>query len=113
MNFNLRKPCGNCPFRTDRPHQKGWLGKDRARGIAEQQGTFPCHKTTSATLGDRHNPSKEQQCAGMLIMLEHMGRPNQIMRIAERLGRYDRSQLDMAAPVFTDTASFVNWHGDN
>lgn len=35
MMFKLKAPCKNCPFRKDKPHQKGWLGSERAREIYE------------------------------------------------------------------------------
>jgi hypothetical protein len=35
-----------------------------------------------------------------MILLEKLGRPNQWMRIGERLGLYDPRQLKMDAPVF-------------
>lgn len=45
MNFNITTPCKNCPFRTDKKHQKGWLGAARAAGIIESivdlQQSFP------------------------------------------------------------------------
>ena len=46
VNFNLKRPCANCPFRTDiRP----FLRRDQAQQIADslldQQQTFACHKT--------------------------------------------------------------------
>lgn len=113
MKFNLKKPCANCPFRTDRPEQKGWLGRGRAQGIANTTGTFSCHKTTEATLGDKHASDKEQQCAGFLIMREHMQEPNQMMRIAERLGMYNHTQLDMAAPVFDHSSKFIAFHSND
>ena len=40
--FKLKAPCKDCPFRKDKPHQKGWLGSGRAKeiyeNIAEQDG---------------------------------------------------------------------------
>lgn len=113
MKFNLKKPCANCPFRNDIPKQQGWLGEDRAQGIVDSiidlQQSFPCHKTTDL---DGERSGKEQHCAGALIMLEHIERPNQMMRISERLGMYDRTQLEMDAPVFDDPVDFVAWHGE-
>lgn len=115
MNFNITTPCKNCPFRSDKPLQKGWLGAARAAGIIESivdlQQSFPCHKTTEATLGNRALPENQQHCAGASILLEKIERPNQMMRIAERLRLYDRSGLDMEAPVFDDPATFIAWHG--
>lgn len=67
-------------------------------------GEFPCHKT--AKLVDNEDGPSEfiatkssTHCAGALIFLEKRDAPHQMMRIAERLGMYDRTQLDMAADV--------------
>jgi hypothetical protein len=102
VKFDLKKPCANCPFRSD---IKFWLRLDRVEeildSITQQQQTFACHKTTQHDDDGEHVPrSKEQHCAGALIMLERMNKPNQMMRISERLGMYDRHGLDMTAPVF-------------
>lgn len=109
MKFELTKPCKDCPFRTD--CLKGWLGRGRAIEIAHSltalQQSFPCHKTTEETGNPKNG---EQHCAGALIMLEHMEKPNQMMRIAERLRFYDRFKLKMSAPVFTDTDEFIDHH---
>lgn len=115
MNFNMKKPCANCPFRNDKPEQDGWLGEDRAEEIAASitvhQQSFPCHKTTidSGEYG-RDAGKDSEHCAGALIMLEKMDRPNQMMRISERLGMYDRNALDMDSPVFDNSYEFVEAH---
>lgn len=50
--------------------------------------------------------SKEhREMCGALILLEKMRRPSQMMRIAARLGIYDRSKLDMRAPVYATFAA--------
>lgn len=115
MDFTMRKPCARCPFRTDcRP---GWLGYGRALeiadGVTRRQGTFACHETTvdsPAGDGSRVEGPKARHCAGAMILLEKIGRPNQMMRIMERLGFYDHTRLDMAAPVFDTPAAFVRHH---
>lgn len=108
MNFDLIQPCADCPFRTDRPFQKGWLGAERAKDITdsilEKDGTFACHKTTHL------HDSKWQHCAGATIMCEANDKPNQMMRISERLGCYDRHKVKMDSPVFTDPDEFGEWH---
>ena len=53
---NVKKPCGNCPFRKD--SMKGWLGRDRMTQITSDT-SFTCHKTTSPRL----------QCAGHMLLL--------------------------------------------
>jgi hypothetical protein len=42
---------------------------------------------------------KSPHCAGALIFLEKLDSPHQMMRICERIGYYDRTKLDMTAPV--------------
>jgi len=103
MNFNLKKPCSNCPFRRD--SMKGWLGEDRAQEISHdittEQKTFSCHKTNDLDEnGDIIETKKTEYCAGALILLEKLELPNQMMRIAERLGIYNRHGLDMDVPSF-------------
>ena len=44
MKFNLTAPCKDCPFRTDIPSQEGWLGYERAEGIAEAHNTLKINK---------------------------------------------------------------------
>lgn len=113
MNFDLKRPCKDCPFRTD---VKPYLTASRAREITDaitrQQATFSCHKTNQLVDGDDGEnevleTGKSQHCAGALIMLERLERPNQMMRIAERLGMYDASKLDMDAPVFDSPRAMV------
>lgn len=117
MKFELTKLCKNCPFRTD--SLKGWLGRKRAEEISfailEQQGTFPCHKTVDYNNehdedGDGVVHQDSQHCAGAMIMLEKMQRPNQMMRIAERLGMYDFRKLVMDSPVFGSSRKFIQHH---
>ena len=77
VNFNLKRPCANCPFRTDiRP----FLRRDQAQQIADslldQQQTFACHKTVDYSEDPAGRvPDDAQHCAGALIMLEHMEQP--------------------------------------
>lgn len=109
MNFDLTTPCKHCPFRTD---VTPFLRAARAEGICDhitdRDGSFACHKTTRHDdEGEAISSSKEQHCAGALIMLEKMKMPNQMMRIASR-GSYDRTKLDMDAPVYDDAESMVN-----
>lgn len=118
MNFDMTKPCGgecNCPFRKD--SLMGWLGKTRAeeivRGLYEEDSTFACHKTTVEDphdFSERITTKDSQHCAGAMIMMEKSGTANQMMRIAERLRMYDRTKLDMNAPVFDTPQEFIDHH---
>jgi hypothetical protein len=99
--YAMTSPCPQCPFRSDIPP---FLTAARVREIDQSlvRGEFPCHKTVE--YDDDGEPirhvTNESHCAGALILLEKIGRPSQMMRIAGRLGMYDRRKLNMAAPVF-------------
>lgn len=115
MKFDLKRPCTHCPFRYDIP---GYLTQAKAEEIIEsiayRDESFPCHKTldfnNTDEEGDAITTGEEQHCAGALILLEHMDSPNQMMRIAERIGLYDRRKLDMESPVFDDEYAFTEHH---
>lgn len=66
-------------------------------------GQFPCHKTATLNEDDEVSefvPNENSvHCAGALIFNEKRNEPNQMMRIAERLGMYDRTKLNMQAKV--------------
>src|SRR5882724_658150 len=108
MKYDLTKPCDKCPFRSDiRPY----LNEERAYEIGEAD-SFACHKTTESCDdeddSDRQATAKSQMCAGYLILREKMEQPSQSMRIAERLGLYDRTKLDMNASVFDDISEMAD-----
>ena len=94
MHYTKTKPCSDCPF---------LVGTERAFSAKRLEefasGEFPCHKTADVTDSEFKANRKSLHCAGALIYLEKRERPHQMMRIAERLGRYDRFTLDMGAPV--------------
>lgn len=70
---------------------------------------FSCHKTTTCK-GRGNNHKDAQHCAGSLILHEKMERPHQMMRIMERVGAYDRTKLDMDAPVYSDFDEMLDAH---
>lgn len=99
MNYTMTTPCAACPFLNKHRHAFP------ARRLEEfASGAFHCHKTGTIEEDDEGSENfvataDSQYCAGALIYLEKRERPNQIMRIAERLGLYDHSKLNMKAPV--------------
>lgn len=98
--YGMTTPCACCPFRSD---IAAYLTEERVREIEASlvSASFPCHKTTEHDDdGDCRWTGDEIHCAGALIILEKSGRSSQMMRIAERVGMYDRRKLNMAAPVF-------------
>jgi hypothetical protein len=118
--MDLVTPCKDCPFRTDKPFYLT-MGRVREilRALVERDQTFPCHKTVDYAANEqadeddgedqrpRIGTEKEQHCAGAMILLEHMERPNQLMRIAERIRLYDRTKLKMDSPVFTSAEQML------
>lgn len=95
MKFDLKTPCKDCPF-VKGSSTNITLAEGRIEGIIQDlrnDMSFICHKT----LG---KPQPEQQhCGGAMIFLEKENRPNQMMRIAERVGIYDHRNLNMDANV--------------
>lgn len=95
MKFELKKPCKDCPFikgsRTNvtLPESR----KEEIINAIRDDMTFTCHKTLDLPKQD------QQHCGGAMIFLERENRPNQMMRIAERIGWYDRTKLDMDADI--------------
>lgn len=115
MKYDLIRPCKHCPFRSD---IRGYLRQERAEEIAEsllRGQSFPCHETTVEVEDEEGYSAREatpdsQHCAGAMIMLEAMEMPNQMMRIAERIGFYRADRLDRSAPVFADAEEFILHH---
>ena len=113
MRFDLTRPCGNCPFRSDRPFH---LNPERVRGIlgGDRHGqwwpaeSFPCHKSIIYTDdGETITPDSAQQCAGVMGILHRENRPNTAMQLAERLGLWSPKSLDQTAPFYESTAAAI------
>lgn len=101
MNYNGRsEPCEDCPF-LNIPRMKRTFPLRRLAEFA--LGSFPCHKTAVVSEDDEDSgfqaTPKSFACAGMLIFCEKREQPNQMMRISERLGLYDRRKLNMKSNV--------------
>ena len=110
-SYALTKPCNNCPFRTD---VKPYIRPERVETIRDNcvRAEFPCHKTTCADDDEFNNStsSNTSHCAGALILMEKINQPSQMMRISERLGIYDRTQLDMTAPIYDNWEKMIEAH---
>ena len=92
MKYTLHKPCDQCPFLIG----SGFTWKSL---VAHASGEFGCHKACKIRNGVFTPLDGTPHCAGALIFLEKQGKPHQMMRICERVNLYDRSKLDMTAPV--------------
>jgi len=100
--FKRKKPCKTCPFRTNEEGVR-YLGQKRAEEITDTllgDETFTCHDDLGLTIMER------QHCVGAMLMLEKQQQPNQMMRIAGRLGEYKPDELTGADEVFDD---FEDW----
>lgn len=129
MRFDLKSPCSSCPFRRDVP---AFLHPQRAREICDailkHDETFACHKTVDySEEGEPYDPEGEgdillgnldegrqtqetHHCAGALILAQKLGHPNQLTRIAGRMGLYDHRKLRLDAPVFDTPAEMIRHH---
>lgn len=108
--YAMTSPCDNCPFRSD---VKPYIRAARVVEIRQslERSEFPCHKTVEYDGdGESLRSRDEIHCAGALILLEREGQPSQMMRISERLGMYDRSKLNMDAPVYESFEAMVKAH---
>lgn len=98
MKYSMTTPCDACPF-LNTPNMKRGFTLRRLREFASSE--FPCHQTADndEETGDYVANDKSLHCAGALIFNEKRDAPNQMMRIMERIGGYDRTKLNMKAEV--------------
>lgn len=83
--FVLKKTCKDCPFVLG-SSTNTTLSTKRIQQIKSdliQGQSFSCHKTVDY---DGEKKKKEQHCVGAMMWLYNKGMPNQMMRIAERIG---------------------------
>ena len=116
MQFTLKRPCPGCPFSTG-PKAVRFLGRARAQQIVDslvdQDATFSCHETNLYDdEGEARETRDSQHCAGAMILLMRLEMPNQMMRIAGRIGSFDPDSLDMESPVFANFDEFVDAQAD-
>lgn len=112
MKFDLKKPCKDCPFRSDRELNHGWLGKNRAIEIAKSLDdyAFPCHKTTQQ--GVKIYNKKEQHCFGALVVLQNEGVffANKMMRIAVLYGFIEQEAVFESDSIVKNRQQFIEMH---
>ena len=116
MNFDLKTPCKNCPFRTDTTAIR-FSCRERAEEIEEQAygRGFPCH--LSAVLiededgeygGGGYVPGENtQHCIGYVIMrLKSYDGPWPGIDNDEEIINRLEDQIDWNAPVFDNDEDF-------
>jgi len=106
MKYNLKKPCGQCPFRRSSPSP--WLTRGRVEEITRDcvmgDSTFTCHKTTDTPT--------EQHCAGALIMEEKLNPGgNRMTRIARMYGMFGGDEeLKDKEDIFDSIEEMIDHH---
>jgi len=105
VNYTMREPCSECPFLRGSP-LNNHIKYERLLEFAE--GAFPCHRACKVDENEGFVPrnDKTPHCAGALIFNERRGRPHQMMRICERIGKYDRTKLNMHADVGSNRSNY-------
>lgn len=117
LRFDLRNPCGECPFRLDVPLHQG-VGVDLATktGWALVDGTFShtCHRTDPRS---DYRAAKDfkgplQHCAGAMIMLAKQSPRDLpgIMAKAKDRGWLNVRKLNLKAPVYTLPGMLKAYH---
>lgn len=120
MRFSLKSPCTQCPFRSDiTPFITGERADEIVNAVLVEEKTFTCHKALNgewndSTIGEGeecYSPSaKDIHCAGALVLITRNGAPHRMLQLAERLGLYDPSDLNMAAPVYESGSAMIEAH---
>lgn len=83
--WRLTDYCDDCPFKDrDALHVSEDRLNEIKRGV-EAGGSFNCHKTVYPEVFNEE-PVGLRMCYGAYKHLKRLGKPNQIMQIAERLG---------------------------
>jgi len=116
VKFDLTRPCGNCPFRSDKPFHllpgrvREILGGGEGRRWWPAQ-SFPCHRTIVYGDGEDGDettiPPTAQQCAGVMWILHKENRPNDAMQLGERFGFWNPATLDPTAPFYNSTEDAI------
>ena len=111
--MTCKHPCDNCPFRKDRPANRGWLGAERMAQIIETtvegDKAFFCHKTTS---GDSDIEDRKV-CAGALILeskINPQGNYSTRLLMGIKELQSDYSDLRGKEKIFDTVAEAIEFH---
>lgn len=113
--FNLIRPCRDCPFRTDgagvlvRPGH----AREIVKSLVGRGEPFSCHKTVVYEDFDDGPEvvAADEVCAGAMLLLSAIDRPNTLMQLGQRLGFFDPAKLDLSAPSCRTVEEFLALHG--
>lgn len=105
MLFDLKKPCGGCPFLKENNLRLSKRKKQKfVNDILKKEYAFVCHRTTKEYCGKE---GKRNHCAGALIIMEKNQINTRVLRIAITLGGYNPDLLKLDSPVFDNFQDFV------
>lgn len=105
MLFDLKKPCGGCPFLKENNLRLSRRRKQKfVNDIVKKEYAFVCHRSTKDYSG---KSGKENHCAGALIIMKKNKIHNMVTRIATAIGGYNPDLLKMDSPVFDNFEDFV------
>lgn len=108
MLFDIKKPCGGCPFLKENNLRLSKKKKQKfVNDIVKKEYAFVCHRSTKDYSG---KSGKENHCAGALIIMEKNQINTRVLRIAIALGGYDPALLKMDSPVFDNFNDFIEAH---
>lgn len=117
MRFDLKTPCLNCPFRSDKTAIR-FACRERAEEIEESayRNGFPCHLSAVDTSEDDPEyggyvfGENTQHCAGYIIMQLNEGYDSPWPGIYNDEDLLDKlaMQMDRKAPVFADSEAFFS-----
>lgn len=90
MNYNVKKPCTNCPFKVGDDVVRLTMGRAEEIGgmmLSSHGGDFTCHNTLDKDERD------QSHCAGAIAFALKNGNMTQMMRISQRLRMFDPEEF--------------------
>lgn len=111
MNFDLKAPCGNCPFLKEGAIElhDGRLEGIQADLLRNDHSTFQCHKTVHSKRGGEwddegryHASGNESACMGALGWQWKQGRLPIMARLALMSKTITTDQLEALGPRLVD-----------
>lgn len=107
MDYKLKRPCANCPFRREGgiPLRPGRIREIAGMMLDSQGGSFPCHRTVDQ---DDREESSEQHCAGALAFAHKQYVMPQLARIMMRLGAFNPDKLESLDEVWNDINEWLD-----
>ena len=104
--FSLKKPCTDCPFRSDKEFP---LSVERKADIAESLKNgqeFVCHRTVDYLDDDASDQSHSCSCAGARETSRRSGIVSNAEQFAQRFG-FEFSAVDTDSPVYDSLDEWV------